>query len=192
MNYCHGGYKNSEDEDRMRSLDIADKGTMDLADGFLRLRWREGEAIGPDEAHCALGDIDALGQEASLPMLIHVQGVNFSRAARRIFPSPSCVSRIGLLGSSPVDYVIALFVLRMIPLPFPIRYFTSSQEAITWLHCTRILMRRVTADVLPGRSRLHLLDHYGCLRFPCQRPQLLSHSIQLAAALLEPRFCTIR
>ncbi|TSE15746.1 STAS/SEC14 domain-containing protein [Arthrobacter sp. KBS0703] len=137
MNYCQGGYKNSEDEDRMRSLDIADKGTMDLTDGFLRLRWRAGETIGPDEAHAALGAIDALGQGASLPMLIHVQGVNFSRAARRIFPSPSRVSRIALLGSSPVDYVIALFVLRMIPLPFPIRYFTSSQEAITWLRRDR-------------------------------------------------------
>jgi hypothetical protein len=72
MNYCQGGYKNSEDEDRMRSLDIADKGTMDLTDGFLRLRWRAGETIGPDEAHAALGAIDALGQGASLPMLIHV------------------------------------------------------------------------------------------------------------------------
>ncbi|MDQ1060799.1 hypothetical protein QFZ23_004764 [Arthrobacter globiformis] len=99
---------------------------MELADGFLRLRWRAGETIGADEAHAALEVIDALGQGARLPMLIHVQGVNFSRAARRVFPSPSDVSRIALLGSSPVDYVIALFVLRVIPLPFPIRYFTSS------------------------------------------------------------------
>jgi hypothetical protein len=117
----------------MRRLDIADKGTMELADGFLRLRWRAGETIGADEAHAALDAIDALGQGASLPMLVHVQGVNFSRAARRVFPSPSSVSRIALLGSSPVDYTIALFVLRVIPLPLPVRYFTSAREAITWL-----------------------------------------------------------
>jgi hypothetical protein len=129
--------KIAKDEGQMRSLDIAEKGTMELADGFLRLRWRTGATVGVNEAQAALAAIDALGQGASLPMLIHVQGVNFSRAARRIFPSPSQVSRIALLGSSPVDYVIALFVLRVVPLPFPVRYFTSSQEAITWLRKCR-------------------------------------------------------
>lgn len=44
----------------MHSLDIADKGTLELADGFLRLRWRAGETIGADEAHTALDIIDVL------------------------------------------------------------------------------------------------------------------------------------
>lgn len=134
MDYGQGlDRKFFNDEGQMRSLDVAGKGIMELGDGFLRLRWRAGEAVGVNEAQAALEAIDALGLGASHPMLIHVQGVNFSRAARRVFPSPSRVSRIALLGSSPVDYVIALFVLRVIPLPFPIRYFTSSQEAIMWL-----------------------------------------------------------
>jgi hypothetical protein len=106
---------------------------MVLADGFLRLRWREGATVGADEAQAALAAIEALDQGASLPMLIHIQGVNFSRAARRILPSASQISRSALVGSSAVDYVMALFVLHVVPLPFPSRYFTSSQEAITWL-----------------------------------------------------------
>jgi hypothetical protein len=69
----------------MLRLDIAAKGTMELADGFLRLRWRAGETIGADEARTALEVIDVLGRGASLPMLVHVQGVSFSRAARRSF-----------------------------------------------------------------------------------------------------------
>jgi hypothetical protein len=134
MDYGQGwDQENPKDEDHMRRLDIADKGTMELVDGFLHLHWRAGETVGVNEAQAALGAINTLGQGASLPMLVHVQGVNFSRAARRVFPSPALVSRLALLGSSPVDYVIALFVLRMVPLPFPIRYFTSSQEAIMWL-----------------------------------------------------------
>lgn len=64
----------------MRSLDVADKGTMELDDGFLRLRWKAGETVGVNEAQAALGAIDTLAQGASLPMLVHVQGVNFSRA----------------------------------------------------------------------------------------------------------------
>lgn len=54
-------------------------------------------------------------------------------AAREVFPSQGNVSRIALLGSSPVDYTIALFLLRVCPLPCPVSYFTSSTKALTWL-----------------------------------------------------------
>lgn len=38
----------------MRSLDVAGKGIMELGDGFLRLRWRAGEAVGVNEAQALL------------------------------------------------------------------------------------------------------------------------------------------
>ncbi|WP_157357158.1 DUF7793 family protein [Arthrobacter sp. U41] len=117
----------------MRSIEITDKGTLELADGILRLSWREGQTIGVEDAQCAVAAIDALGQGTSLPMLILLRGVNFTRAARKVFPSQGSVSRIALLGSSPVDYTIALFVLRVSPLPCPVSYFTSSRKAMNWL-----------------------------------------------------------
>lgn len=117
----------------MGSIEITDKGTPELAHGFLRLRWSAGQTIGVDEAHCAAAAVDALGQGGSLPMLIHVEKVSFTREARKVFPTPGSVSRIALLGSSPVDYAIALFLLRVSPLPCPVAYFTSSRKAMTWL-----------------------------------------------------------
>jgi len=101
----------------MRSIEITDKGTLERADGILRLSWRKGQTIGVEDAHCAVAAIDALGQGTSLPMLVLLEGVNFTRPARKVFPSQGSVSRIALLGSSPVDYVIALFVLRVSSLP---------------------------------------------------------------------------
>lgn len=41
----------------MHSIDVAGKGTMVLADGFLELRWRTGETILADEARTALSAI---------------------------------------------------------------------------------------------------------------------------------------
>ncbi|MDQ1060811.1 hypothetical protein QFZ23_004776 [Arthrobacter globiformis] len=117
----------------MRSIEITDKGTLEHVDGILRLSWRKGQTIGIEDVHCAVAAIDALGQGNSLPMLILLEGVNFTRESRKVFPSQGSVSRIALLGSSPVDYVIALFVLRVSPLPYPVSYFTSSRKAMTWL-----------------------------------------------------------
>jgi hypothetical protein len=70
MDYGQGlDRKFPKEEDQMRSLDTPDKGTMELADGLLRLRWRAGKTVGVHEAQAALEAIDAFGQGTSLPML---------------------------------------------------------------------------------------------------------------------------
>jgi hypothetical protein len=117
----------------MGSIGIMDKGILELCDGYLQLRWRSGQTIEVDEAQCAVAAIDTLRQGKSLPVLIRVEGVTFTREARKVFPSPGSVSRMALLGSSPVDYAIALFLLRFSPLPCPVAYFTSLKKAMTWL-----------------------------------------------------------
>ena len=117
----------------MRSIEITDKGTIEHADGILRLSWRKGQTIEMEDAQGAVDAIDELGQGNSLPMLILLEGVNFTRESRKVFPSKGSVSRIALFGSSPVDYAIALFVLRISPLPCPVSYFTSSRKAMDWL-----------------------------------------------------------
>lgn len=40
---------------------------------------------------------------------------------------------MALLGSSPVDRVVAMFRLTLLPTGFPIRYFTSEDKAMEWL-----------------------------------------------------------
>jgi len=117
----------------MSKVDIKGKGTMELSGGFLRLRWKRGTYIGIDVATAALAAITTLSQGARLPMLVEIQGVTHSAAARKLFPDPSSISRMALLGSSPVDRVIAMFRLPLSPAEFPIRYFTSEDKAIAWL-----------------------------------------------------------
>lgn len=84
-------------------------------------------------ANAALASITALGRGKKLPMLVEIGGVTHSAAARKVFPDPSTISRMALLGSSPVDRVIAMFRLTLVQAGFPIRYFTSEDKAVAWL-----------------------------------------------------------
>ena len=117
----------------MSKVDIKGKGTMELSGGILHLRWKQGAYVGIDVAKAALEAISTLGQGARLPMLVEIQGVTHSAAARKVFPDPSSISRMALLGSSPVDRVIAMFRLPLLPAGFPVRYFTSRDKATEWL-----------------------------------------------------------
>ena len=118
----------------MNRLDIAGKGTMELTGGVLRLSWKRGAYIGIDVASAALAVITTLSQDGKLPMLVEVQGVTHSAAARKVFPNPFNISRMALLGSSdPVDRVTAMFRMTATPAGFPIRYFTSPDQAMAWL-----------------------------------------------------------
>lgn len=117
----------------MSQVDIKGKGTMELADGVLHMRWKPGAYIGIDVARAGLEAISDLARGARLPMLVEIQGVTHSAAARREFPATSNVSRIAVLGSSPVDRAIAMFRLTLLPTTMPIRFFTSRDKAMTWL-----------------------------------------------------------
>lgn len=132
----------------MSTVDIKGKGTMELSNGVLILRWKRGAYVGIDVARAALEAISALGRGNRLPMLVEIQGVTHSAAARKVFPDPSSVSRMALLGSSPVDRVVAMFRLPLLPAGFPIRYFTSADKAMAWL-----LERSGEPGAEPGSSR---------------------------------------
>lgn len=96
------------------------------------MRWNEGVTVEIEDAHTLLDALDALSNGTALPMLIHVAGVNFSQASRKVSPPPSRVSRIAPLGSSPVDRVVALFLFQFYRLPCPIKYFTTPGKAMAW------------------------------------------------------------
>lgn len=117
----------------MSKVDIKGKGAMELSDGVLHLRWKPGAYIGIDVAKAALEAISTLCQGARLPMLVELQGVTHSAAARKEFPPASSISRMALVGSSPVDRVVAMFRLSLVSAGFPIKYFTSADKAMEWL-----------------------------------------------------------
>lgn len=117
----------------MSNVDIKGKGTMELSDGVLHVRWKPGAYIGIDVARAGIAAISALARGDRLPMLVEIQGVTHSAAARKVFPDPSNISRIAILGSSPVDQMIAMFRLPLLPTGYPVRYFTSRDKAMKWL-----------------------------------------------------------
>ena len=117
----------------MNKVDIKGKATLELSDGLLYLRWNRGAYIGIDVARAALEAISTLCQGARLPMLVEIQGVTHSGAARKLFPDPANISRMALVGDSPRDRVIAMLRLSLLRAGFPIKYFTSRDQAIIWL-----------------------------------------------------------
>lgn len=104
------------------------------ADGILRLRWARGIAITEAAATTAMAKVDETCGTTTPPMLVDMAtSSSVSRGARNVFGRPCAVSQIALLGASPVDRVIANFVLGISNLPCPTRFFTSETEALQWL-----------------------------------------------------------
>lgn len=114
-----------------------DPGNPDLfldEDGVLQLRWPRNASITEGDAEAAMHRVDQLCGQDRHPMLVDMATTEkVSRGARAVFGRPCQASRIALLGSSPVDKVMANFALGLGKRPCPTRFFTSREEAMAWL-----------------------------------------------------------
>src|SRR5688500_20183922 len=80
--------------------------------GILRLTWERGASITEADAEAAMAKVNALSGTSRHPMLVDMATTaDVSRGARAVFGRPCQASRIALLGSSPVDRVLANFFL---------------------------------------------------------------------------------
>jgi hypothetical protein len=111
------------------------KGVLGLrADGVLHLRWKPGVKIATADAQAAMQLVNILCADGPRPMLVDMEETNaVSRGARGVFSLPCGASRIALLGSSPVDRLLANFALGLSSPPCPTHFFTSRSGAIEWL-----------------------------------------------------------
>ncbi|WP_311380430.1 STAS/SEC14 domain-containing protein [Arthrobacter sp. ISL-72] len=101
---------------------------------MLYLRWVRGAVIEEKDALAAMGAVNRLRQGNGYPVLVDMATTAWLGCkARQIFARPCLVTRIVLLGSSPVDWAIATFFLVRCTPPWPARFFTSRAEAMTWL-----------------------------------------------------------
>jgi hypothetical protein len=121
------------------------KGTLELrADGVLHLRWDSGIHITSADARAAMKAVDLMCAGHSHPMLVDMEKTrSVSRGARSVFSIPCGASKIALLGSSPVDRLLANFFLGLHSPPCPTHFFTSRTGALAWL-------RRPGAEDPPG------------------------------------------
>ena len=111
------------------------KGTVDLEDGrYIHLVWNRSVRIEDVDAHAAMASVNVIADGGEYPMLVDMATTeSVSRQARAVFSIPCAASRIALLGSSPVDRVLANFFLSLHVPPCPTRFFTSRDDAMAWL-----------------------------------------------------------
>lgn len=111
------------------------KGTVYLEDGrYIHLVWNRSVRIEEVDAHAAMASVNVVADGGEYPMLVDMATTeSVSRQARAVFSIPCAASRIALLGSSPVDRVLANFFLSLHVPPCPTRFFTARDDAMAWL-----------------------------------------------------------
>ncbi|KRE60545.1 hypothetical protein ASG92_21590 [Arthrobacter sp. Soil736] len=111
------------------------KGTVELrADGLIHLVWMPNARISATDARAAMAGVNGVSMGSKHPTLVEMATTEtVDHDARAVWTIPCAASRIALLGSSPVDRVIANFSLGLHTPPCPTRFFTSRSEATSWL-----------------------------------------------------------
>lgn len=111
------------------------KGTVELrGDGIIHLIWNPSVRLEIQDARAAMTAVNKVAGEVEYPMLVDMATTeDVTRGARSIFSIPCAANRIALLGTSPVDRVLANFFLGVHIPPCPTRFFTSRAESMAWL-----------------------------------------------------------
>ena len=113
-------------------IDAADgKNSLSVDAGILESVWRPGSFVDANDARDAMLAVDRISGGTPMPMLSEMTDVVFSAAARYQFAQSRGVVAIAVLGSSPVDRVIASATSR--ETKYPHEFFTSRTAAIAWL-----------------------------------------------------------
>lgn len=103
-------------------------------DGVIRLDWTAGITITEQAAQRAADYVNELSADRRRPMIVNMaETAAVTRAARTVFLKAGAASMIALLGRSPVDRVIANFILGVSNLPCPTRFFTGETAALAWI-----------------------------------------------------------
>jgi hypothetical protein len=110
------------------------KGTVELRDDVVFLRWTPGLTIKERDAEAAVTAVRTLSRSSRHPLLVDMAGTAAVTAkAQRVFAASNVAPRIALLGESPVDRVIVAFFLRRHRSPCHARFFTCPEKAMHWL-----------------------------------------------------------
>lgn len=131
----NGNYRRLGAESVEPTMVEGGKGTAALQnDGIIHLLWKPRVRIEAADAQAAMAAVNAVANGSEYPMLVDMTTTeSLSRQARSVFTIRCAASRIALLGSSPVDRILANWSLGVQNLPCPTRFFNSSTEAMRWL-----------------------------------------------------------
>lgn len=109
-------------------------GVRPLESGIVQVTLPANEEIAGAEARVAGAAVRAIADGRRVPVMLVITGVvGVSVEARQVYVSSIAVSAFALVGESPVDRVIAHYLLRSKTEAIPARFFTSEAEAVEWL-----------------------------------------------------------
>ncbi|MTD15706.1 STAS/SEC14 domain-containing protein [Nakamurella sp. YIM 132087] len=115
------------------------------ADSVVHLSWRPDLMIDEDLARYAADRMEEFcgGGFRMHPLLVDMTGIaGVTTAARNAFGEPSGTAAVALLGETPVDRVMATFVIGVNQPSAATRYFTDRAEALHWLRDERARSER--------------------------------------------------
>jgi hypothetical protein len=102
--------------------------------GIIEVALPANEEIEGPEARVAGAAVRALANGRRVPVLLVITGVvGVSVEARHVYSTSIAASAFALVGESPVDRVIAHYLLRSKTETIPAQFFLSEAEAIDWL-----------------------------------------------------------
>ncbi len=105
-----------------------------LDGGIIQVTLPPNEEIAGAEARIAGATVRALADGRRVPVLLVITGVvGVSVEARHVYASSIAASAFALVGESPVDRVIAHYLLRSKTETIPAQFFSSEAEAAEWL-----------------------------------------------------------
>ncbi|MEW1943297.1 STAS/SEC14 domain-containing protein [Pseudarthrobacter sp. NPDC080037] len=107
---------------------------LELRAGVIRLRWARDRAVTEGAARDIMTKVSALVSRKRRPLLVDAAWMEaLQYRARTVFAASWPLTRVAVIGSTPVDEVVFVFyVARYQPL-CTTRYFTSEADAVTWL-----------------------------------------------------------
>lgn len=105
-----------------------------LDGGVIEVALPANQEIAGAEAQVAGATVRAMANGRRMPVLLVITGVvGVSVDARQVYATSIAASAFALVGESPVDRVIAHYLLRSRTETIPAQFFTSKAEAIDWL-----------------------------------------------------------
>jgi len=109
-------------------------GVRMLDGGIIEVTLPANEEIEGPEARVAGATVRAMADGRRMPVMLVITGVvGVSVDARQVYAGSIAASAFALVGESPVDRVIAHYLLRSKTETIPAQFFTSEAEAIDWL-----------------------------------------------------------
>jgi hypothetical protein len=107
---------------------------VELRGGIVYLRWTGGAVVTEADVRDVMADVSVLCSGRRRPLLVDMHWMEgLGSKARDAFAGSWPLTRVAVVGASPVDDVILVFYLARHRPACPTRFFTSAADAMAWL-----------------------------------------------------------